>query len=192
MQTKTRTETRSPKQDWLQKLKQLVEQIALRDSLLADLCPMRQAPDDERKLTLHRVAEINQSVSTTVTEAMALEGGGKDFGVCRLVKAPDPTTATAMMLLVAARLDPNASRMLRRVEDLVGMISARDPVEAVRARALFRADSAIAQYVALGSGVVLDDRSVVLKEGAFNVALGLGPDVTEYECAHETRSGRWR
>lgn len=186
MQTKARTDNRTA---WLNKLKLITEKIALRDSLFSELCPMRLTPDDEKKLTLERIADASKTIAATVNDALALEAG-QPFGVTKLVEKPDEIAATVLLLLSAARLDPNAGRMLRRVEDFCGLVSARDPVVALFVRNFFRADSPVYPHVVMGSGVVQDEKAVMLKESAVNIVFGLASDPTQHQCEENARGGR--
>jgi hypothetical protein len=184
------TDNQNQKSVWLWKLKSIFEKAVLLDGIYSDLCPSRFVTDDERQVTLKRAADAKRLISETVKEALAIEADNKAFGITRLVEEPDELTAETLLLLTAGRLDPRGAGMVRRVSDVVGLVAARDPALALFVRSLFRADSSIHKHFVLGCGAVLDDRSVLLRESSFNTVMGLSSDATEYECTHESRTGR--
>lgn len=180
---------------WLGELKNLTFTVLEREGLFNDVCPMSKVySETERKETLRQITSKGMVIHDQVRHLLSLEQG--QFGVTALLPDQKVSTEAAIVvyLAIGSRLDVNLARMMRKVQDYVTIVAARSAGAALRVRNLFRTDSAFEHLVALGSGVVLDERLVVLREPAFNRAMGQPDDQTTVQCEAElvANPNRWK
>ena len=178
---------------WLGELKSLMHRLAERDARLNDCqCPeLYRQTEQEKREGNAGVLKLTAEISSMVKRMLGMEGGR--FGVTLLLAKESVTeeTATVLYCCIATLLDEQLGRSYRRVENIVSVVAARDPIKALKVRSLFRNDSPIHNFLGLNSSATLGGCPVIMKERLFNMATGLKKDESEYACQAEQAGGRW-
>lgn len=171
---------------WLKQLKAVTLLVVERDSLLQDCCPyMRHISTEEKAKTLRDISNKSKEITESVQKLLKIEQGC--LGVTALLSGKiSEEVALTVYCAIGARLDGTVDRSFRRVQDYTAMVAARDPVLSLKVRNLFRSDSVLDPYIALGSsGVNLDEKLVAIRESSLNRALGQDQDRNTILCDAE-------
>lgn len=175
---------------WLAVVKSITEKCIAREAQLTDLCPQRTSLDQETKnQALRKISRVSKEITQSVLKLKEIEQkGGIGFSVVMGNKVEE-LEIVVMSLLTAARLDVNASRSIRVVQDVMDFASVRNPSLSLQVRNMFRSDGKLFSLVALGRYIVLDELSVTLRESTFNRILGMTSDAVELRCEAEALVG---
>ena len=162
---------------WLKTVKAVALACIERHNIIS--CPYVGTLDETDR---NRVAELGRSIHGHARDLIEQES---DTLGCTALLGRDPsiTETITISLLTCARLDRDVARNeVSTVSDVISLVAARRPQQAIEVRNLFRSDGSLHGYVSLSYSSTLDETRVRLTETSLNTFLNIPNDETATIC----------
>lgn len=178
---------------WATLAKRITERVMERQEKMQDLCPGNPLATEDRQQTLKAICGMNREIARLTEEMAGIEEESHVGSTPLLGQEPGALVRTVMALMAVARFSPEVGRDARSVDDIVGLVGARDPEDSLSVRALFRDDSVLRPHVNISYGPTLDESGVRLKEPSLNRLLSQQPsDKSEMMAEAVAMIGKWK
>jgi hypothetical protein len=190
---KMNEKTNKDRTAWAGLAKRMTERLLERQEKLNDLCPNNSlCTGDDRRQALKAVCNLNKDIAKLADEMAALEQESRVGTKAMLGKDPGTLVRTVVALMATARFSPEVGRDARSVDDIVGLVGARDPEDSLAVRSLFREDRVLHPHINISYGPTLDESGVRFKESSLNRLLSQSPDDSEKMTDAICLTNRWK
>ena len=177
---------------WAELAKRMTQSIMERNEKLEDLCPNQLVSPDERRPILKAICSNNRDIAKLADDMATAEAEAAVGTKVLLGHDPGNLVRMVLSLMVVGRFEPRIGHEVRFIQDIIGMVGARDPEDCLSVRALFRDDSVLQPHISICPGCTLDESPVRIREASLNKLLGQQKDESERLCDAVALTKTWK